>query len=124
MLGSYAYRSTQPEHVVHTVMLEGAGTDDPEILDGTGAGLSVSRDAAGVYTISWNENPGRFRGWHVGLGADDPSDLEGYTVVRDGYDDLELEFRVYNAEGTLADLAADQYLDIEVKFATSAVSGA
>jgi hypothetical protein len=89
-----------------------------------GQGVTVTRTGEGAYLITWAENPGVFVGWAPGFGAATPADLKGYTVVRDTYDSatLSLAFVVYDSTFTAADIIANQYLDLEVRFAASSVT--
>lgn len=107
------------EERTYRLRLLGTGAADPTVE--VGQGITADETATGVYLLTWKYAPGVFVGWHYGFGAVTPADLKGYTAVRDTYDttNLQLEVRIYNASGTLADLAAAQYIDITVVFAES-----
>ena len=63
-------------------------------------------------------------GWSYGFGAATPADLKGYTAVRDTFDttNLYFEFVVYNSSFNAADIIANQYIDIDIKFTKSGLT--
>lgn len=99
------------------VRLLGTGAANPTVE--VGQGLTVAWVSTGLYRITWPEGPGVFVGFIPGLGAATTGDLKGYTVVRDTYDTTnhQIDVAVYNASNNLADLAANQYLDLTIIFA-------
>lgn len=113
-------RTSVNEERLYRFRLLGTGAADPTVEIG-GRDVSADETATGVYLITWKYAPGLFIGWSYGFGAATPADLKGFTAVRDTFDttNQQLEIRVYNASGTLADLAATQYIDVCVAFAES-----
>ena len=114
----FAGLNTVPSLRAHQISLEGAGTSAPVVHEGVG--VTVARQAAGVYRITWGSFPGRFVGVAATLGADDPADLAGYTAVRGAYSEANrtLDIRIASAADAAADLGADEYLDLLVYFST------
>lgn len=101
----------------------GANGADLTVQEGTGCGATLVRVSEGVYKVVLPFNPGTFCGWHYGLGAATPANLLGYTVVRDtptawDGETWELPFTVGGATNVAADLIADEYIDLELKFRT------
>lgn len=101
------------EHVIRLL-----GADDAHPTKEVGQGITVTRTGEGAYRITWAKNPGAFVGWSHGFGAATPADLAGYTAVRDTWDatNLRLDFVVYDETFAAADLVANQYIDIVVRF--------
>jgi hypothetical protein len=105
---------------VYRLRLLGTGAANPTIE--AGSNVTVTWVSTGLYRLTWPTGPGRFIGWNApGLGAATPGDLKGYSVVRDTYDatNHQLDISVYNASVTLADLAANQYVDLAIVFSES-----
>ncbi len=88
-----------------------------------GRNISISRTGTGAYLLTWAQNPGNFVGWSAGIGAATPANVAGHTVVRGEYSASAktLAFVVYNAADAAHDLAADEYVDVQCMFVTSAV---
>ena len=123
MLNAYPHRTTRPESQEHLIRLEGAGTSAP--VKHLGAGVTLSRTGAGVYRITWDDNPGVFLGAWAQLQAADPSDLDGYTVTFGAYDSTNQRIDMRVEDGTAAaDLGADEFACLSIVFSTSAVGGA
>lgn len=116
MAADFRVNHSAPDVRRHAVYLTGAGTSAPTVR--SGPSVTVTRTGTGAYTITWSEYPGVFLGWRADLGASTPADVAGHTVVRDDYDTAtkSLPFVLYNASDAAHDLAASEYLDIEVTF--------
>lgn len=112
-------RSTVHNERVYRLRLLGTGAANPTVE--VGQRVTVAWVSTGLYRLTWGEGPGTFIGWHYGLGAATTGDLKGYTAVRDTYDTTnhQLDVAVYNSSFTLADLAANQYIDVAIVFAES-----
>ncbi len=122
MMDAYPLRATSPEVQFHPVLLTGTGAAAPTKTLG-GNGLTVSRTSAGLYLLTWSENPGTFLGMVYGLGADTPSALVGFTLVRDTFTTASnsIEIRLTNTSDAVTDLAAAQYIDLIFMFKRTAV---
>lgn len=121
MRDGYPVRSTQPESYDHTIRILGV---NGSVTQEDGPGITVTRTGEGAYRATWAENPGAYKGV-VGFGfeAATPGDLKGYTVVADTWDstNLRLDFVVYDSAFAAADLIANQYLTLNVRFATTSL---
>lgn len=113
---AYPVRATQPEVRQHIISMVGTGASAPTKL--YGLGVTITRTSAGLYLLTWAENPGTFLCMAHTLGADTPSALVGYTLVRDTYDPAtrSMEIRLSNTTDVVTDLAAAQYIDLIVCF--------
>lgn len=108
----------------HEVVLRFSGGDGVDLVleEGLGVGASAPRTGEGAYALTiTGGNPGTFKGWHVGFGAATPADLKGYTAVRDtpvawNGTSWTMPFVVYNSLFAAADLIANQYIDITLRF--------
>jgi len=117
-------RTNIPEERLVRVGITGASTSNPTRR--AGAGVTVTRTAAGVLKYSFNENPGTFVeiGGHS-FGADTPSGVKGYTISRDtfvapsGSTDAYIEVSMWDASNNAVDLTNVQYLDITFVFSTT-----
>ena len=109
--------TNQPESRDYEIRLLGANGANP--TEQLGADVTVTRTGEGAYLITWAKDPGVFKGWSISFGAATPADLKGYTAVRDTYSSSTLAFVVYDSTFTAADLIADQYADIVVRFTTT-----
>ena len=121
---AYVSKSNQPDEVTHRIRLLGVNGADPTEQTG-GGGVASDRTGEGVYTLTFDENPGTFVGWTYGFGAATPADLKGYTAVRDTWDATNriFTFIVYDSTFTAADIIADQYIDVNVTFKRTNVEG-
>jgi len=103
----------------YIVRLLGTGAANPTVE--VGQGITVTRTGAGVYHIVFGENPGIFMGMMPTIGAVTPSDVKGFSFIRDTYDPttLSIDIAIFNASTTATDLAASQFLDLWILFAAS-----
>lgn len=117
---SFDQQNAQPQVVAYEVLAQGGSTS---VTKEHGKGVTVSRTGDGAYRITWNENPGAFQSVTHSLQAATPGDLAGHTVIFDTYDSTNkrLDFVVYNDTPAAHDLAADEYINVTVKFKTTAV---
>jgi len=115
-MNAYPPRDTTPEIECHHVRLLGTGAADP--TKQIGRGISVTRTSAGLYKLTWSENPGTFVGLSATFGAATPADLAGHTIVRDTFDTsaFTLEVLMSGATEVAHDLAANEYIDLQVYF--------
>lgn len=111
-------RSSVHEDRVHKIRIQGTGAADPTVE--VGQRVKVTHVTTGQYRITWSEAPGQFEVASLDLGAANPADLKGYSVVRDTYDstNLQIDFVVFNSSFNAADLAAAQFLDLTITFST------
>jgi len=121
MSDAYPVRSSVPEIVEHLISLVGTGAAIPTKVTGTGPGITVTRTSAGLYVLTWSENPGIFIGLSWGLGADTPLDVDRFSLVRSAFASNALSITVFSEAGTATDLAALQYVDIVIRFKRTAV---
>lgn len=98
------------------IRLLGTGASVPTIE--VGPGVTISRVSAGLNRLTWTPGPGTFIGFQSSLGAATTSDVKNFSVVRDTYDTTnhQLDIALYNASGTITDLAANCYIDLIVTF--------
>lgn len=86
-----------------------------------GEGVTVTRTSEGLYKITWAENPYQFIGCSHSFGSLTMDDMVDYTFVRGVYNStaFTLAFSTYKQNGTVEDIVANQYLDIQVNFSVS-----
>lgn len=122
-LDGYKVKSNVPESKKHSIRCVGGASAITK--DGGGKGISVSRTGTGAYLLTWKDAPGAFIKWSANFGASTPANVAGHTAVRGVYDSsaLTLAFVVYNSTFAAHDLAAAEYIDIEVEFSPTGVSG-
>lgn len=113
-------RSTQPEKRSYEIRLLGTGAAAPTVE--AGPGTAVTRNSIGNYRITFDDPPGTFIGLSYGLQAATPADLAGHTVIADTWvkptatADGYLDVVLYSAADAAHDLAADEYMLLEIKF--------
>jgi hypothetical protein len=112
----YQSRDSLPEVRRHLVRLLGTGASTP--TKEVGVGITVTRPGVGRYLLTWGENPGVFVGVLVGLQAATPGDLAGHTVIADTWDASAkaLELDLFDGANAAHDLAANEYIHVEVLF--------
>lgn len=118
----FPIRTNQPEARDYLIRILGANGADP--TEQLGPDVAITRTGEGAYRITWAQEPGIFVGVAgYCFGAATPADLKGYTVVRDTYDSTNkrLDLVVYDSSFAAADIIADQYLDLTVRFTTTAL---
>lgn len=111
----YPLKVSEPEARDYSIRI--LGVDDANPTEQIGRGVVVTRTAEGVYRITWAEKPFTFVGI-VGycFGAATMSDVKGYTLTRDTPETTTLDVSVWNSSFAAADLIANQYVDITVRF--------
>lgn len=116
-------RSNMPDERLYRVGLTGTGAAHPTRR--AGAGVTVTRTAAGVFKFAFNDNPGTFvgiAGWT--LRADTASGVKGYSLSAGAYTapansaDGFISVSLWDASNAAVELAAAQYLDITFVFST------
>lgn len=87
-----------------------------------GAGMTVTRTSEGLYKITWAKDPFRFIGCGHSFGSVTMTDMADYTFVRGVYNATAhtLEFSIIKQNGTVEDLVANQFLDVDVTFSEAA----
>lgn len=120
-MNAYPPRVTQPEAWGHMVRLLGTGGSAP--TKQIGDGITVTRTAAGVYKLTWSENPGTFLGVNFALQAATPGDIKNHSVVFDTYDSsaFSIELTFWDAAAAAHDLAANEYILLTVWFKRTGV---
>lgn len=117
----YPVKSNIPEHKEHCLRLLGANGAALTKVEGA-AGVTVARTGEGAYTLTFAENPGTLVGADFCFQAATPADLKGYTLVLDTLDSsFVLPFEVYDSSFAAADLLANQWLLLTLKFRTTGV---
>jgi hypothetical protein len=106
--------------------ITGAGSSAP--TKRFGDGITVTRQAEGVYRFAFANHLGYFRGVTVkALGADTPGDVKGHTVTRAAYvapsgtTPAYVQLSVWDSSFAADDLEATEYLDVEFAFSTLSV---
>lgn len=112
-------RYDQLEIVTRKVVLLGTGASVP--TKQIGAGITVTRGTAGLYTLTWKEFPGNFEGLTFGMFAATPGNLAGWSVVATTPAALAkaLVIQVYDGSNAAADLAAGSQLTLNVDHSLS-----
>ena len=116
-LDAFPVRSNEPEARVHLVTYQGAGAA-VMTTDNGGRGMTLTRDGTGVYTITWSDNPGNFLGWSYAIGGTTPTNVDGYTIVREQYSTTAYTLQInILTEGQAAhDLSTTEVVDIQLWF--------
>jgi hypothetical protein len=110
-------KTTIPEERRFSVRGEGGSAAITAV--GTPRGVAISRTGSGAYRATvGDDRPGYFRGVNHSLQAATPANLAGHTVIFDEWDadNKRLDFTVYNGSDTAHDLAADEYVWVELVF--------
>lgn len=105
------------EHVVRAV--GGAAA----VTKVTGPGVTVTRTGTGAYSVTFSENVGVVLTAVASLQATTPGDLAGHTVVFAPYNTTTkvLAFVVYNAADAAHDLAALEWVSLNIKTSASSL---
>ncbi|HSN26171.1 MAG TPA: hypothetical protein VLT45_07790 [Kofleriaceae bacterium] len=118
----YPAKTGLAEERRYRVGLTGTGAAIPTVR--AGVGFTMSRTGAGVYRITFNDNPGTFVGVEAPfLRADAPAAVKNMSVTAGAYvapaagADGYIELSVWSSGGIATDLAAAQYIDTTVIFA-------
>lgn len=122
MAAEFPSKSNIPNERIYRLRVLGTGAANPTVE--AGSNVTVTWVSTGLYRLTWSAGPGKFVGMNApGLGAATPGDLKGYSVVRDTYDTTnhQLDISVYNSSFALADLAANQYVDLTIVFSEGAL---
>ncbi len=110
------------EERVYRARIEGTGASAP--TKDLGNGVTVARQAEGVYRFSFTDNPGTLIGFHHGLGG---ATTKGHTVTRSeltapsGDTPAYVDLSVWDASAAADDLEADEFLDATFVFSASSL---
>jgi len=117
-------RSATPEAFDYDCRILGTGAADPTRQIGADAGITVTRTGAGVYRFQFDHNPGTFIRADPTVTATTPSAVKNYSAVPGDYDatNFRIDVSVFNAAGTATDLAAAQFMHLELRFARTGVA--
>ena len=119
----FPVRSTIPELWENVLVLLGTGASSPTKVHG--GGMTVTWISTGLYEVLWTDNPGNFVGQVYGFNATTASAVAGYTLAVSAYPSTagtyKIRLSVYNSSFALADLAALQWLTVNLLFKQSAV---
>ncbi len=110
------------EERVYRTRIEGTGAAAP--TKDLGNGVTVARQAEGVYRYSFTDDPGTLIGFHPGLGG---ATAKGHTVTRSaltapsGDTAAYVDVSVWDASAAADDLEDDEYLDATFVFSASSL---
>lgn len=87
----------------------------------TGEGATFGYTSEGLYKVTFPDNPGVLCGANYAFQAATPGDLKGYTLVLDTIaagtgTTWVMPFAVYDSGFNIADLIANQWLFLTLKF--------
>ena len=123
MIGSeYVERGSIPEPRNHHAKLLGVGAGAPTIV--FGRGFTVARLGAGDYTLTWSETAGLYINTYVGLESTAGTDVKNFSLIIIPFvqSTRVLEVKLFNGSGTATDLAAAQWINLQVLFSETRVT--
>lgn len=120
--GAYRSKSRQAGLLSIPVRMVGTGASAP--TKEVGSGFAITRVSAGLYRLTFSENPGTFVCANATLQAATPAGLAGHTLVCDTWDttNLRLDVLMSNASDAAHDLEANEYINMIICFKTLGVS--
>lgn len=119
--GAAFAKSSQAEMVFHVITAEGGSSAITKVH---GPGVTVTRLDTGDYKLTWDDDPGTFRGAVATLSANDPTALIAHDVTLGEFEsDYTMLVNVNNATAA-HDLAADEYFTVFAAFSTTEADGA
>src|ERR1041385_2237104 len=106
-----------PETRFRMIRMTGVGAGAP--TKNIGHGVTITRQGAGDYKLTFNEYTGSYVGADYSLESATMTDLKNFSVVFKNYDTTNrvIEFTLFNASGTATDLQANQQIIIYAQFA-------
>lgn len=113
-------RADIPEIRERIWYLLGTGAAVPTIVNG-GLGATLTRTSAGLYSIVWKENPGKFIGLRYGLQGSTPSSVAALMCAAGTYtaSTFTLPILVQTTAGVATDLTSAQNLTLYIIFKES-----
>lgn len=117
-LDAHPVRGRKPEMVAHPVRMVGTGAAAP--TKEIGDGITIARTSAGLYTLTWAEDPGTFVCATHSLRAATPLDMAGHTLIADTYSSKVLPIQLHDSLFAVDDLEAVEYIDMVIWFKTTA----
>jgi hypothetical protein len=118
MPDAFPIRSPEPHVQTHKLFMVGTGASAPTEL--LGAGVAVTRTAAGRLLLTWAQNPGDFAGFTWGLNATTQGDVKGHTVTASVYPltagTYTLEVDIWDSAFAAEDLEALEWLKLDIDF--------
>ena len=117
-LDAFPTRSNIVEERVFKVTGVGGSTAVTQV---TGKGVALTRTSAGLYLLTWADSPGNLCGFKAGLQATTLAAIAGHTIVFGAWTagGTTLAFSVYNASDVVHDLAALEWVSLELTFSPS-----
>lgn len=118
---AFTTRDSEADTVETSIRFVGTGAANPTKV--YGKGVAITRTGAGAYSVVFSENPGNYVGFVPGLDATTPADLAGHTVIgKWTAATLTFSLVLYNASFAAHDLAALEWINLELKFKRTSVS--
>lgn len=109
--------STERIYVTHLFMVGTGATVPTETF---GAGVVMTRTAAGRLKLTWADDPGVFAGVTWGIGATTQGDVKGHTVTHSVYPltagTYTLEIDIWDSAFAAEDLEALEWLTLNIHF--------
>lgn len=114
---AYPVRAGNPEIVEYWIRLQGAGASAPTLAEpSASAGITVARSSAGIYTLTWADDPGNYVGFTYGFEDTTPANLDDHSCIVDNYTSKVLTITVYDGAPAVDDLESTEYLSLCVAF--------
>ena len=87
----------------------------------TGKGVALTRTGSGAYLLTFSDSPGNLTGFSYGLQATTPGNIAGHTLILGAWSagGTTLAFIVYNASDAAHDLAALEWMSLDLSFSPS-----
>lgn len=110
-------RSTVPETQMHIIRLLGTGASAPTLQ--VGYEVSVTRNGAGSYRLTWANNPGKYVSFAASFAAATPANMGGWaaTVDSDTVSGLAIDVTTTDETNAAADLSAGEFVNLHFFFA-------
>lgn len=118
---AFPVRAMLPELQEHVVTMVGTGASAPTKV--YGPGVTITRTGAGDYRLTWSESPGAYVSASFALRATTESDIKNHSVIIGTWDSsgLTLDLTFWDASAAAHDLAASEWIELLVRFKTTAV---
>ena len=120
-LDAFPLRSNIVEGVNFKVIGVGGSSAVTQV---TGKGVALTRTGTGAYLLTWSDSPGNLVGFSAGLQATTLAGPSGHTVIFGAWaaGGTTLAFQVFNAAEALHDLAALEWVCLDLTFSSSTLN--